>query len=196
MKKVLLLLLFPVFVFAQKEQVIYEKLANQTCECINSKKNEKISQIELGLCVIGSLGKLSDKDKKIINYNSEANSIDKVSEQVGMQMVSICPDVFTDMLQNEETSEVASDAEVTDTSSTGIFQSMVSNQFNTIIIMDSENQKREFIWLFPFEGDALFIKNKIIKGDKIEILYREQNFFDPKINDYRIYNEILKVKLQ
>ncbi len=189
-------MLFPVFIFAQKEQVIYEKLANQTCECVNSKKTEKISQIELGLCVLGSLGKLSDKEKKTIKYDSGEGSIDKVSEQVGMQMVAICPDVFSNMLQDEGASEVASDAEASDPSSTGIFQSMVSNQFNTIIIMDSENQKREFIWLFPFEGDALFIKNKIIKGDKIEILYREQNFFDPKINDYKIYNEILEVKLQ
>lgn len=196
MKKTLLLLLFPSLFFAQKEDVIYKKLANQTCDCINSKKNEKISQIELGLCVIGSLGKLSDKEKKTIKYDSGEDSIDKVSEQVGMQMVAICPDVFSKILQDEGTTEVTEDAEVPDPSSIGTFQSMISNQFNTIVIVDSENQKREFIWLFPFEGDALFIKNKIIKGDKIEIMYREQNFFDQKINDYRIYNEIIEVKLQ
>ena len=67
MKKIVLLLVFPSLIFAQKEAVVYKKLANQTCDCINEKKKEKISEIELGLCVISTLGKLSDKEKKTIN---------------------------------------------------------------------------------------------------------------------------------
>ncbi len=198
MKKTLLLLLFPVFLFAQKEDVVYKKLANQTCECINEKKKEKISELELGLCVISTLGKLSDKEKKIIKYDSASDTaLDKVSEQIGMQMVSVCPEVFSNMLQAEAVVEEAATEEVApDPAFEGVFQTITSNEFKTISIIDNENQKREFIWLFSFDGDALFIKNKIVKGDKIEVTYREQNFFDPKINEYRIYFEILEVKLK
>jgi hypothetical protein len=196
MKNIVLLFMFPVFVFAQKEEVIYKKLANQTCDCVKAKNTEKTSELELGICVIGSLGKLSEKEKKVIKYDTNSDSsLDKVSEQVGMQMVSICPDVFSSMLQNETTEDTVAEDVAPDPSVSGVFQSIVSNDFKTIVILDDTNQKREYIWLYPFEGDSLLIKNKLVKGDKIRILYREQNFFDPKINDYRMYNEILEVEL-
>jgi hypothetical protein len=196
MKKTLLMFLFPVLVFAQKEEVIYKKLANQTCDCVKAKNTEKISELELGICVIGSLGKLSEKEKKVIKYDTSSDSsLDKVSEQVGMQMVSICPDVFSSMLQTESPEETAVEDVAQDPSISGVFQSITSNEFKTVIIFDENNQKKEYIWLYPFDGDVLLIKNKIVKGDKIKILYREQNFFDPKTNDYRIYNEILGIEL-
>jgi hypothetical protein len=64
-----------------------------------------------------------------------------------------------------------------------------------LTIIDESNTKREFIWLFSFGGDSLFIKDKIIKGDKIEVFYVEQQFYDPKTKTYKIYNEITEVKL-
>jgi hypothetical protein len=197
MKKTLLLLLFPVLVYSQKEEVVYKKLANQTCDCVNEKKTEKISELELGLCVISSLGKLSDKEKKTIKYDVASDtSLDKVSEQIGMQMVSVCPDVFSNMLQtNASVEEPATDDYVPDPSFTGVFETSITNEFKSIVVIDDANQKREFIWLFPFDGDVLLIKNKILKGDKINISYREQNFFDPKKNEYRMYNEILSIEL-
>jgi hypothetical protein len=195
MKKLLLLFIFPAIVFAQKDAVIYKKLADQTCTCVTSKNKEKITELELGICVLASLGKLSEKEKKTINYESGSDNLDKVSEKIGMEMVSICPDVFSSMLQTETTEEAVVDAVAEDPSASGVFQSISTNEFKTISIIDEANQKREYIWLYPFEGDALLIKNKLVKGDKIKILYREQNFFDPKINDYRIYNEILEVEL-
>lgn len=190
-------MLFPVFIFAQKEQAIYEKLANQTCECVTEKKTAKLAELEISFCIVSSLEKLSDEERKVIKYNTDSDiSLDKVCEQIGIKMVGICSKIFSDMLQDEETSENVITEEVIDPTSIGTFQSMVFNQFNTIVTLDSENQKKEFIWLFPFEDDTIFIKNKIVKGDKIEVKYRELNLFDPKINDYKIYNEILEVKLQ
>jgi hypothetical protein len=49
--------------------------------------------------------------------------------------------------------------------------------------------------LFSFEGDSLLIKNKIAKGDKIEIEYAELEFFDAKSKTYKVYNEISNLKL-
>jgi hypothetical protein len=196
MKKILLLLVFPSLIFAQKEAVVYKKLANQTCDCINEKKKEKISEIELGLCVISTLGKLSDKEKKTINYETGSDMLDKVSEQIGMEMVSVCPEVFSNMLQEETAAEaVATEDYVPDPTFSGTLEAVLSNEFKTFVLADDTNKKKEFIWLFPFDGDALLIKNKIVKGDKITLSYREQSFFDPKKNEYRMYNEILSIEL-
>lgn len=197
MKKFLLLFLIPITVLAQKDVVVYKKLADQTCTCITSKNKEKVSEMELGICVLASLGKLSEKEKKNINYEAGSDNLEKVSERIGMEMVSICPEVFSSMLESEEAAVVDSVAEeVPDPSFTGVFQSITTKEFKTIeVFNDLDTKNREFIWLYAFDGDAMFIKNKIVKGDKIRILYREQSFFDPKLNDYRIYNEILGVEL-
>ncbi len=197
MKKFLLLALFPITTFPQKDVVVFKKLADQTCTCITSKNKEKVSEMELGICVLASLGKLSEKEKKAIDYEAGSDNLEKVSERIGMEMVSVCPEVFSSMLDSEVEVVVDSVAEeVPDPSFTGVFQSITAKEFKTIeILNDLDAKNSEFIWLFAFDGDALFIKNKIVKGDKIRILYREQSFFDPKLNDYRIYNEILGVEL-
>jgi hypothetical protein len=197
MKKFLLLILLPIATFAQKDAVVYKKLAEQTCTCITSKNKEKVSEMELGICVLASLGKLSEKEKKAIDYLAGSDNLEKVSERIGMEMVSVCPEVFSSMLDTEEApvDDSATKEEVPDPEITGIFQSMISGDFKTIELVDDINAKSNYIWLFPFDGDAMFIKNKIVKGDKIKIRYREQSFFDPKKNEYRMYNEILGVEL-
>jgi hypothetical protein len=197
MKKLLLLLFFPVLVIAQKKEEVYKKLAALTCECASNKEGDKLTETDLGLCIFESLGMLSDKEKKIINYNadSKSKSIEKIAENVGVEMALICPKLFTKLMDDdpESTGEVVE--EVISSSHKGTFDTIVSNEFNTITIIDESNTKREFIWLFSFEGDTLFTKGKIVKGDKIEVFYQEQQFFDPKTKTYKIYNEITEVKL-
>ncbi len=199
MKKIILLLLFPVVMMAQKKEAVYKKLAALTCECSTNKGAEKLSETDLGLCIFEALNMLNDKEKKVIGYNPDKKSanIEKIAENVGVEMALICPKVFSNILAEEEgvVSEEVVEEEIIESSHKGTFEAMTAVEFNTIIITDETNTKREFIWLFSFEGDALLIKGKIVKGDKIEVFYREQEFFDPKSKTYKIYNEITEVKL-
>ena len=196
MKKITLFLLFPVFCLAQKKELVYKKLANITCECATRNPNEKMTDLSLGVCIFEALDKLEPKEQKTIGYNSEKKmeSIEGVAENVGIEMALICPTVFEN-LQNDEITDENVDEAIEDTFHVGIIESITSNEFITISIIDETNIKKEFIWLFSFEGDALFIKNKAVKGDKVEIHYREQQFFDPKTNNYKAYNEITEIKL-
>lgn len=199
MKKIILLLLFPVVMMAQKKEAVYKKLAALTCECSTNKGAEKLSETDLGLCIFEALNMLNDKEKKVIGYNPDKKSanIEKIAENVGVEMALICPKVFSNILAEEEgvVSEEVVEEEIIESSHKGTFETMTAVEFNTITITDETNTKREFIWLFSFEGDALLIKGKIVKGDKIEVFYREQEFFDPKSKTYKIYNEITEVKL-
>lgn len=199
MKKIILLLLFPVVMMAQKKEAVYKKLAALTCECSTSKGADKLSETDLGLCIFEALNMLNDKEKKVIGYNPDKKSanIEKIAENVGVEMALICPKVFSTFLSEEDetVAEEVIEEEIIESSHKGTFEVMTAVEFNTIIITDETNTKREFIWLFSFEGDALLIKGKIVKGDKIEVFYREQEFFDPKSKTYKIYNEITEVKL-
>lgn len=197
MKLSLLLLLLPLTLTAQKKEVIYKKLAASTCDCIGTKE---VTDINLGICIFAAMNKLSEKEQKTINVNvdNKVASIEKIAESVGLEMASICPEVFIKMANegNPEATMVADDnADELDLFYTGTLESIVTAEFNTIFLMDDNNEKQEFIWLFPFEGDNLFVKGKIVKGDKLEIHYRQQEFFDPKQNKYRIYNEVTSIKL-
>ena len=196
MKKLLFLLLLPALTFAQKKDDVIKKLAESTCTCAQQKS--QATQTEIGFCLIAALGELSVKEKKAIGYNEDdiSASIEKVAEGIGMKMAVTCPTVFTKMIAEE-------DVEAADTATvearnpifTGTFESVTSNEFKTFTIISDSKEKKSFIWLFPFEGDSMFIKNKISKGDKLEIEYHELQFFDTKTNAYRTYNEILGVKL-
>lgn len=192
----LLLLFFTAFSFAQKREVVFKKLAESTCECTKAKGEETISDISLGLCIFQSLDKLTPKEQKVIGYNPEKKmeTIEGVAENVGLEMALICPEIFAKMSDSEEeaTEEVA---DVEDTFIVGTYDSMVSKEFVTIKIIDENKAVKDFIWLFPFDGDTLFIKKKVDKGEKIEVHYREQEFFDPKTNSYQKYNEITEIKL-
>ncbi|HLP63273.1 hypothetical protein [Flavobacterium sp.] len=199
MKKLLLLLLFSIAMTAQKKEAVYKKLAALTCECATNKGTEKLTETDLGLCIFESLGMLDEKDRKAIGYNPDkkSTSLERIAENVGVEMALLCPKVFSNIL-DEAADEYAAEDEVVEviaSSHKGSFESMTSAEFNTITITDESNTKREFIWLFSFVGDTLFIKDKIVKGDKIEVFYTEQQFFDPKTKTYKIYNEITEVKL-
>ncbi|WP_284651043.1 hypothetical protein [Flavobacterium terrisoli] len=196
MKLSLLLLLLPLTLMAQKKEVVYKKLATSTCDCIGTKE---VTDVNLGICIFAAMNKLTEKEQKIINVDvdNKVASIEKIAESVGLEMASICPEVFTKMANQENAGEniVAEDDTELDLFYTGTLESINTAEFNTIILMDDKNERQEFVWLFPFDGDNLFVKGKIVKGDKLEIHYRQQEFFDPKQNKYRIYNEITSIKL-
>jgi hypothetical protein len=190
---ILLFLIFTTFSYAQKKDVVFKKIASSTCECITLKGETTISDISLGLCIFQSLDKLIPKEQKVIGYNPDKRmeTIEGVAENVGLEMALICPEIFANMADGEE--EAPSTVE--DTFVTGTFDSMITNEFVSIRIIDENRAEKDFIWLFPFDGDTLFIKKKVDKGEKIEVHYREQEFFDPKTNSYQKYNEITEIKL-
>ena len=193
MKKLFILFLaFPLGIVAQKKEVVYKKFAAITCECASKKDPNEITETDLGICIFESLDKLNEKERKIIGYNPDKKmeTIEKVAENIGIEMAVLCPEVFAKIGEAE-----ASVKDIADTFVIGTLESITSNEFKTINIIDEDSAKRTFIWLFSFAGDTLFIKNKVVKGDKLEVHYCEKEFFDPKKNSYQKYNEITEIKL-
>jgi len=195
MRITILLLLLPMFFWAQKKEAVYKKLATYTCGCVNDKK--EITDVNLGVCIFEAVDHLSNKERRSIDVNPDdkMKAIQNIAESVGIEMAIVCPDVFTKIAENKASENSVDDEDELDLFYTGTFESMTTQEFNTIILLDEKNENQEFVWLFTFEGDNLFIKNKIVKGDKLEIHYRQQDFYDPKLGKYRIYNEISHIKL-
>jgi hypothetical protein len=181
--------------WAQKKEAVYKKLALYTCDCVTGKK--EVTDVNLGVCIFEAMDHLSNKERRSIDVNPDDKmaAIQSIAESVGIEMAIICPDVFTKIAENKASESIVADEDELDLFYTGTFESMSTQEFNTIILLDEKKEKQEFVWLFTFEGDNLFIKNKIVKGDKLEIHYRQQDFYDPKLGKYRLYNEITSIKL-
>lgn len=187
----------PIALMAQKKEVVYKKLATSTCECAN--KSSDISETSLGICILDALNQLTDKEKKTIGYtgSNKIEVIEKISENIGIEMVSICPDIFTKLDFGSDEEQANADEAVVeeDLIVNGTFESIATNEFNTVTLLNDKNEKQEFLWLVSFDGDTLLIKKKLEKGDKIEITYSEHEFFDPKTNSYKKGNMILGMRL-
>ena len=76
------------------------------------------------------------------------------------------------------------------------FSCELENDVKTFIAKDYLSKKRHAFDLEMKDKLAVQgLKNKIAKGDKIEIEYAELEFFDAKSKTYKVYNEISNLKL-
>lgn len=181
---------------AQKKEVIYKKLGDKTCECAMRKGAPNIGDVELGLCILEAVNSLDAKEQKTmgIDPNKKMESIEKIAEGVGIEMAMTCPQVFQNMKDDDGTPLFENGNTNTFTTS-GSIEEITSGEFKTIKLKDESGMIREFLWLRQFEGDSLLIKNKIAKGDKVEIVFFEETFIDVKSNTYRAFNTIKGIKL-
>jgi hypothetical protein len=151
-----LVLLIPVVTFAQKKAEVFKKTANLTCECANKKDVSKISNLELGLCIFESLDMLTEKEKKTIGYDSnrKVETVEGVAKNVGVEMALECPEIFSKLSDLDDDEATNMEEETEDIFSIGTIESITSNEFKTINIIDENNEKKAFIWLFKFEGKS------------------------------------------
>jgi hypothetical protein len=199
MKKILFLLAVgtSMTVSAQKKDAVYKKIAEKSCDCAMKIGAAKIGEAELGLCLFEGLNSLEAKDLKIIGVNPDKKmeSLESIAEPIGIQMAMTCPQVFQGMMNQEESALQNNEASKQTFTNSGVVEGLTANEFKSIKIKDASNTVQEFIWLTQFEGDSLLINGKVVKGDKVEIVFTEEQFFDVKTNAYKAFNIIKSIKL-
>lgn len=199
MKKSILLtamLIASAGVSAQKKEAIYKKLAEKSCDCSMKKGAPNIGEVELGLCLLEAVNTLDAKEQKImgINPNKKMESIEKLAEGIGVEMALTCPQVFQNM-KDDNGEALFQNGDAASLTNSGVVEDIISNEFRIIRIKDESGASQEFIWLTQFESDSLLLKGKVVKGDKVEVAFTEQQFYDLKSNAYRAYKVIKAIKL-
>lgn len=200
MKKIVLgvlVIFMSTTVSAQKKEAVYKKIAEKSCDCAMKIGAAKIGEAELGLCLFEGLNSLEAKDLKIIGVNPDKKmeSLESIAEPIGIQMAMTCPQVFQGMMNQEESALQNNEASKQTFTNSGVVEGLTANEFKSIKIKDASNTVQEFIWLTQFEGDSLLINGKVVKGDKVEIVFTEEQFFDVKTNAYKAFNIIKSIKL-
>ena len=179
-----------------------DKIVEDACDCVEDiEKNDENYTMKLGLCMIEvsmPYAKQIKKDYGIDMIGIHGKDAQKLGQILGMKMASKCPNALI-----EATNEVLEDDKVdiygnlentTNESVTGVINDIREETFVTLSIKDENGKISKYIWLTYVECEEDFLTNyKDYLGEEVTIKYQVQEFFDPKIQEYRNYNVITSV---
>jgi hypothetical protein len=195
MKKQFLILFFIPFVTYSQQLTKSEfitQISSKTCNCLEEKK-ENISnlEVEIGICMLSSLNE--HMDDFIYYYGEIAFTDDKImynfGVEIGMKMVTICPNFFMDNLDsmieisNNDKSE----------SNYNVFEGKVleinsNQQIFSFTVKDKTGTIVTFIILENFESSDLILDGFITEKQKIEVEYYQKEIYDSKNKEFTFFN--------
>jgi len=191
MKKIIITSLIVLVNTISYSQDIFDKVAQESCECIAKKKSEKKStdkkntSVEFGVCVINSYSNhASEFTGEKFDLN-DTEAMRKLGEKVALKMLTYCPDSVMELADDDE-KEVA-DKNLT---ITGEITEIKTEQFVSIVLKDEKSRLHTFILLDYFDTAGIFTDNKLNKKDKVSISYIESELYDPKMKEFRYFKII------
>ncbi|MFK7750127.1 MAG: hypothetical protein AB8B65_17170 [Kordia sp.] len=196
-----------IIVTAQEEdskQAVLDDITRDACDCITEKSSKKITkkqlEVQLGLCLINSYGKYKKRIDKYIEISlNDPDSLENLGQEIGLNMLTICPDTFMSFAQEYIVDDLEAEVAVVPSKTdlvTGKVQKLTKDQFNMITFEGINKRKYKFLWLEYFEGQELLNDVKKLKKLKVTVTFESVEMYDPKMEDYRTYKVIRKIKAQ
>ncbi|WP_146169782.1 hypothetical protein [Kordia periserrulae] len=211
MKKIIVLLLAlctTIVVNAQdkdSKDAVLEDITKDVCECVSDKVAEGIPrkeiEVQLGLCLINSYGKYRERIEKFMEIAfSDPESMEKFGQEIGMKMLTVCPDTFMafakDLIE-EEVENYNPESETNSKVSTvsGEVVKLDNDQFNVLYFKGNNKRTYKLLWQEYFEGQELLLDFKSLKNKNIEVSFEDKEMYDPKLKDYRTYKVLRKIEI-
>lgn len=197
MKINFLILLLLTFSTVALSQSYMDKIAKESCECLDNISDSlepKLYQMELGMCMINAAMPYKKKLKK--DYKIDFNKIDEQGEElgqiIGAKMGMVCPEALVKIANKFEDVEDEPNGDAIDNNSfNGKIVDIEQNQFVTFSIKDERGKVTKFYWFNFIESYMDLPQNyKTLKDKSVQIYFSTQEFFDPKIGEYRNFNII------
>lgn len=201
MKKNLLIGMFTsisAFAFSQEYK---QKFSREVCECVknidatNKTKNEMSTQF--GLCAFKHAAPYKKELKRDFGIDLVADigneeKMKKFGVEVGMMMVSECPDIFSKVMGSDESD---SEAESSELLINGTISKIEKDNFVVFHVVGENKNLTKFYWVSTIESNLDLPKeyNGLV-NKKVNISYYTTEIFDSKINDYRNLNIISSLK--
>lgn len=200
MKNLLTLLLLAGLCLPLAAQDLMDKLADEACTCISKKDVEKMDseqlQIQLGFCIMESVGNHADEfQKQFGDLNpSDSEAMTKLGEQIGMKMAFKCPTVLMKMatVQTEVTT-IPAPAMMEEL--TGTVKAIDGDEIAQVTVVDEAGRTHKLLWLRYFKGSDRFISEpgKVV-GSKVKVTFETIEAYSPKAREYYDRKEIREVE--
>jgi hypothetical protein len=191
--------------FVCHSQDVLDKIADETCECVNKVKTPNTSvedlKTQVDKCLFASYSnhaaELSPAQKK---DSGNKIAIQKLANDVALKMAGHCSDIIQIIIESERKNKLANERSLATKSLlmkiSGEIREIETNEFVSIIIKDQNSKLVTLLLMDRFESADVFTTNKIRKGDKITVEYTEKEMYDPKIKGFRAFKIISKLEKQ
>lgn len=196
MKYVLVCFSFLLMTEAFSQQYM-DKIVVQSCECLG-KVSEALEpqqyNVELGLCMIEASMPYKKQLKKDydINLDEIENEGEKLGRIIGLKMVAVCPTALVRMTKKNQGNTKAEN----DGSIEGIITNVESDFFVSFHLKDESGKVMKYHWLTLIETEQeLTTSYQSLVGKTVRITFETEEFFDPKIEEYRQFFIIKKMDL-
>lgn len=187
--------------FAQEDskEDYLDKVASKACECIENKSNEKetLNTMDLGACLL-----ISAKDYKeqlLEEHGLDMSSLtseegERLGELIGLRMAFVCPSTLA--LMSDMVDEEDDENNLKTMTSSGKITKIEEGSFIVFQLKNEQGKSEKFYWL-TFVSSEYDLQNDYtnLKGKKVSIDYVEQEFFDPRLKEYRKLNVITDLYL-
>ncbi len=180
-------------------QEYIDKIVLKSCECLDNIPDSTDAEqfnMELGICIIEASLPYKKQLKK--DYDIDMDNLieegEKLGQIIGVKLVSICPDSFRKITQLMESDE--EQVEHSEYEAKGIISKIENDFFVTFSIKDPNGKTAKYYWLtfvsadFELENDYTSLMGKSVK-----VSYEIQEFYDPKIEEYRQFFILTKMAL-
>lgn len=196
MKTTLILSFFLFSTFQIYSQDYMDKIAQKSCDCLDhvpdTLKTDEFN-LKLGICMIEASTPYKKQLKKDhgINLDNIDTEGEKLGRLIGIKMASTCPTILLKLTQKpQDEEEKAAELKTAE----GLITKLENDFFVVLSLKDEAGKTSRFYWLtFIESGMELPTKYRSVVGESVVITYKVQDFFDPKIEDYRAFNVISKL---
>jgi len=179
-------------------QEYMEKIAADACQCVEDLPeglDKQTKTLKLGLCMLTAAEPYAKKLKK--DFKIDFNKIEEQGEDlgrlIGIKMAAKCPEaliLMADLTDEEE-------EETLDLKSlVGQVTNISKDQFVVFSIQDDTKRTVKLYWLdfFSSELDMPNAYSELLMK-MVGVTYTEKEFFDPRINEYKVFKVIISLDL-
>ncbi|HMT35317.1 MAG TPA: hypothetical protein PKC41_05640 [Chitinophagaceae bacterium] len=168
-----------------KAQTYMDLITEKSCSCLNnisdSIKTEEL-HLKLGVCMLETAEPYKKQLKADYDIDLDRNddSGEKLGRIIGLKMATKCPTALMKMANRAEENEAQ------DKSASGVVTKIENDHFVILSIKDEQGKISKYYWLtFIQSNTELSTKYKSLIGKKVNVTYTSQDFFDPKLDEYR-----------
>ncbi len=183
-----------------------DTITQNTCACLRQ-TDSNISDDEykkrLVFCIFNDIGVYRDEIKSKYNIDvSQTNDFTQgvMSKLIVPKMPCTCPDQFNILMTifgDEKTNSGNAISGITDSVTGPIVQVDTSKLFITLVLKDAKGWDEDFLWLTPFEGDKILMKELTgLKGKTVSIFFSEEQVYLNAYKNYMKYKIIKGLHIQ
>lgn len=200
-----LYILFGYSAYAQdKYDAVYDKIAKETCECMENDKelhqyieNKNLQKIneKLGLCLLS----VSEKNRKLLPKKQQnvTSVISELGEEIGARCVKYCPNLMAKIVELNRGSEETQNSANTLSAEVESVTPISAEYMLVFHVKEIDGTAHTLLWENKPEGpDELINRPETLKGKTMQFDYVLQDVYSSKTQSYVKVKKIIGIEVK